>query len=117
MNIRTLFMLLIVVIGISIGQILFKAAALKSRDSAVGFIHSLALNPVFLLAMVIYGLVTLLWVYILSSVRLSTAYPFMTISFVITPFLASYFFSEPLELRYWIGMSAIVAGLLVMHQD
>ena len=117
MNIRTLLMIFIVVIGISTGQVLFKAAALKSKDSALGFVYSLAVDPVFLLALVIYGLVTLLWVYILSSVRLSTAYPFMTISFVITPFLASYFFSEPLEVRYWIGMSAIVAGLLVMHYD
>ena len=117
MNMRTLVMLFVVVVGMSAGQILFKAAALKAKSGPEGFFVSLVWNPSFIAALVVYGLVTLLWVYILSFLRLSGAYPFMAISFIITPILASYFFAEPLSLRYWCGMVAIVAGLLAMPHD
>jgi drug/metabolite transporter (DMT)-like permease len=97
------------------GQTLFKVAALKLKGAgeASADMLALALIPSFWLALVLYGLGTLLWIYILQTVPLSRAYPFMALAFVMVPLLAVAFFAERLNLTYVIGALLIVAGVVV----
>ncbi|WP_310531762.1 EamA family transporter [Novosphingobium sp.] len=97
------------------GQTLFKFAAmrLKGAGEASSNLFGLALIPSFWLALVLYGLGTLLWIYILQTVPLSRAYPFMALAFVMVPLLAVLLFSERLNLTYAFGALLIVAGVVV----
>jgi drug/metabolite transporter (DMT)-like permease len=63
---------------------------------------------------VLYGLLTGLWVYLLTFTPLSRAYPFVALAFVLTPLLASRLFGEALKPSFFLGLAAIVAGLLVI---
>jgi drug/metabolite transporter (DMT)-like permease len=97
------------------GQTLFKVAALKLKGAgeASADLMGLVLIPSFWLALVLYGLGTLLWIYILQTVPLSRAYPFMALAFVMVPLLAVLLFSERLNLTYGVGALLIVAGVVV----
>ncbi|WP_313293352.1 EamA family transporter, partial [Rhizobium rhizoryzae] len=76
---------------------------------------SLALNPILIAALILYGLGTIIWIYVLKSVPLTIAYSFMGLTFCFVPVLAQIFFGEPLSLRYAVGAFLIIAGLLTIN--
>lgn len=100
---------LLCVLGISIGQLLFKkaAAALPSIIS----LPSLLQNGWLIAALALYGVTTLGWVWILRHAPLHLAYPFMGLAFLIVPMLAWGFLGEPLHWRTLAGGVLIMAGV------
>jgi drug/metabolite transporter (DMT)-like permease len=107
--------LILCVAGIACGQILFKLAA--RTISTGGNLLSAALSPYFIAGVVIYGTTTLAWIWLLSKMTLSKAYPFMALSFVFVPLLSALILGEHINGRYWIGMALIISGLLVTVQS
>lgn len=91
---------------ISIGQLLFKKAAsvLPENPGPIDWLF----NGWLITSLVLYAITTVGWVWILRSVPLHLAYPFMGLAFVIVPTLAWYFLKEPL---HW---QTIAGGLLIM---
>jgi drug/metabolite transporter (DMT)-like permease len=101
--------------GMSIGQVLFKFAADRmTADTAEGFLSSVLGNGYFLLAFLVYCGLTVLWVWILTRIPLSRAYPFVVLAFVFTPALAFAIFGEPLDLWYLLGLGLVLCGLAVL---
>ncbi len=96
--------------GMSIGQVLFKYAAIKNEGSFLNFIFV----PYFWLGIMLFGLMIVLWMYIISQIPLSLAYPVIALVFVITPLLAAFLFGESLEPSYLLGMGLILSGLFVI---
>lgn len=100
---------------LSIGQLLFKRAALQVADvPAVGALLKLAVSPTLWAALVLYGVATLLWVLILRTTPLSLAYPFVALGFVILPVLSWWLFDEALGWHVLVGTLLIVSGVLVV---
>ena len=109
------FLLLLCAFGISVGQILLKLAArsigqIENLAGAVNFV----LNGYFLAALVVYGTIMVLWVWLLSIVTLTQAYPAIAAAFVFTPILAYLFLREPIGLGYFAGIALICAGLYLI---
>ena len=96
------------------GQLLFKMAALRAAPDGpfVERTMSLVLNGYFLVALVLYALLTVLWVWILTFTPLSRAYPFVALAFALTPALVGLLFAEPVSLRLVIGIVLILCGLV-----
>lgn len=109
MTVITITYTLICVLGISIGQLLFKKAALNLGANA-GVLDWL-LNGWLLSAFVLYGLTTLGWVWVLRHVPLQHAYPFMGLAFLFVPTLAWLFLGEPLRWQALAGGLLILAGV------
>jgi undecaprenyl phosphate-alpha-L-ara4N flippase subunit ArnE len=104
-----------VVTMIAAGQLLFQKSASDSPPlSTLAGMTSLMTNPVFILALVIYGVATLLWVAVLQQVPLSRAYPFNALSFILVPLAAIVFFGEAASVRLFIGLTLVVIGLIVV---
>ena len=61
--------------------------------------------------LVLYGITTLAWVWILRSAPLHLAYPFMGLAFLIVPTLAWMLLGEPLHWRTLAGGALIMAGV------
>lgn len=97
------------------GQILFKMAGTRMEGNGIAAFLGLILDPVFIIAMAIYGTATFLWVFVLRSVPLSVAYPFMSLSFVMVPIFAAVFLGEALNIRYFFGAILIIGGLIVVN--
>ena len=102
--------MLLCVTAMSVGQLLFKKAA----DSIASFAPAdLMQNGWLLLAVGLYGVTTLAWVWILRQAPLSLAYPFMSLAFLIVPALAWAFLGEPMHWRVLAGGALIITGVVL----
>lgn len=97
------------VVGISVGQVLFKSAAISFEAAQSIFV----LRPMLVLfaALVLYAVTTVGWVFVLSKLSLAKAYPLMALAFVFVPFLSVFVFNEQIGLRYIIGVVFVVLGV------
>ena len=112
----TLSMLVLVPVFISVGQLLFKVASQTTNLLSVGWtegITSLLTNPWFLAAVMLYGVATVAWIFVLQDVPVSRAYQFMSLSFVVVPIGAWLAFGEVVNVRQALGMAIIVGGIIV----
>lgn len=115
MSIFNISLILVCVMGISIGQVLFKLASpFFPQTITISSMAAFVFNKYLFSALVIYGLATFLWVYALKLVPLSVAYPFMALAFVIVPLLGVVFLNEPFTMRNIFGTILIIAGILVI---
>lgn len=103
-----------VVALLSAGQFLFKRAglAIEGRPLTDG-LWTLATLPVFYLSLAIYGMATVLWIYVLSRVPLTMAYPWMAGAMVIVPLLGLFLFGERVAPIFWVGIALIAVGLAI----
>lgn len=109
MNAIHLALTLACVAAIATGQILFKLAA-RASDGA--FPWGL-FNAWLFAALAVYGAATLLWVWVLKTVPLNVAYPFMSLAFVIVPLAAALVLGEATDWRHIAGGLLIAAGVAV----
>lgn len=98
------------------GQGLFKAAALRfpADGSWTGRLLGLAQNAYFLSAIAIYLVLTVLWVWVLTVVPLSRAYPFVALAFALTPLVGLLVFGEPADTKLLVGIGLVLCGLLLV---
>ncbi|QNN57875.1 EamA family transporter [Diaphorobacter ruginosibacter] len=102
------------VVGISLGQMLFKKAATAIPAAATW--QNWVLNPWLIVALALYGITTLVWIWVLRHAPLHLAYPFMGLAFLIVPGLGWLFLGEPIQLPTVIGGALILAGIAVAAQ-
>ena len=114
MPIRSILLTLFCVLLIAVGQLLFKTAAAQWRidgwswATMEGF-----LSPVMLVALVVYGVATVLWIYVLRTVPLASAYTLFSLAFLIVPLLAYFVLGERLSANTLIGGAVIVVGVII----
>jgi drug/metabolite transporter (DMT)-like permease len=98
------------------GQLLFKVAALRAATAASSGERLFAMlgNGFFVAAVLLYGALAVLWVWILSFTPLSRAYIFVALAFAATPLLGAIVFLEPISPRLVTGIGLIVCGLLLV---
>ncbi len=112
--------LIVLVILVSITCSVCGQLSLKAGMNRVGrlqrgaSIHWRRGLPLVLVGLGIYGLSVLLWLYVLSRVELSFAFPFLSLSFVAILLGARHGLGEPLGRSRVVGASCIVLGVLVV---
>ncbi|MBK6868240.1 MAG: EamA family transporter [Burkholderiales bacterium] len=106
---RITFITILCVLGISVGQLLFKKAA--SAFTSATNMQAWLLNGWLWSALLLYGLMTLLWIWVLRHAPLHIAYPFMGLAFLIVPVLAWVWLGEPLTWQTLAGGALILAGV------
>ena len=110
----SLLLTLLCVAMIAAGQILFKIVAIRGVQEAGNGLFAQWLNWPFFAALAIYGLATLLWIWVLRFVPLNIAYPMFALAFIIVPVASYYVFNETLGMRHLIGGGLILVGVLVI---
>jgi len=103
--------ILLCVIVMTVGQVLFKKVAINYNKSGVLF--NFDVLGILLIAGALYVISTGLWVWALRSVDISKAYPYFALGFVFVPLLGAWWFGEELSLKYALGVSLIIAGVVV----
>ena len=93
------------------GQILFKLGSTGKILNNLSDIIKLFFNPIILVALCIYAFTTSLWLYILSKVPISFAYPIQALAFPIILFVSNILFGENITLSKWIGVVIICIGV------
>lgn len=98
------------------GQVLFKMGVSNVEKWNLQTALSLLLNPCILIGFALYGITTVLWLYILSKMPFSIAYPFQSLAYVLGMIVAYFLFKEHVSLTQWIGMTVIVLGVFLISK-
>jgi multidrug transporter EmrE-like cation transporter len=109
-------LLVVYAAGMAVGQMLFKAAALRYPPAgpAAERVLSLVFNGYFLGAVALYVALTVVWVWLLTFIPLSRAYPFAALAFAMTPLLGAAVFAEPITGKLLGGIALVLGGLLLI---
>jgi drug/metabolite transporter (DMT)-like permease len=111
---RWLLLTLLCVVLIAAGQMLFKVAAAQWRIDGWSWATMRGfLSPAMVSALFLYGLTTILWVFILHAVPLSVAYPIYALVFVLVPVAAHFLFGEPWSWNTLVGGGIIMLGVII----
>ena len=101
-------------IGVSSAQILLKLAA--GRFGTQLSLWAAMTDPMLVGAVGLYAALGLVWFVILKHVPLNTAYPFVALSFVVTPLLAWHVLGERPAGLYFLGIGLICLGVAVTQR-
>lgn len=95
------------------GQFLWKIGMTNRSVSfdSIGAITRVMISPYILSGLFLYGMATILWLFILTKVPLSVAYPIQSIAYILAVFGAYFFFQEEITLWKVIGVILIMAGV------
>ncbi len=99
------------VVGLAIGQVLFKLSA--AAWSRTGSLFSPETIKTLGAALVLYGLTTVAWVWVLQKAELGKVYPFMALAFVLVPLASHFVLGERFQPQYFVGVSLIVIGIVI----
>lgn len=102
-------LILSTIIMLAAGQVLFKQAAAGLSLAKPSTLVSWPL----IAALALYGIATLTWLMVLARVRLSVAYPFYGLTFLLVPVLAWLLLKEPLRPQVVLGGVIIMIGVAI----
>ncbi|HCH56753.1 MAG TPA: 4-amino-4-deoxy-L-arabinose-phospho-UDP flippase [Rhodospirillaceae bacterium] len=106
--------LLLAVAANAVGQILFKLSADRIREGSDGILTAYFTSPYIWGAVAFYFGASVVWVWVLQWLPISTAYPVMSLVFVLVPLAGIFLFQETQDLRFFLGVAMIVAGILIV---
>ncbi|WP_238587221.1 4-amino-4-deoxy-L-arabinose-phospho-UDP flippase [Cupriavidus sp. IDO] len=102
---------LLCAIGLALGQILFKMSANASQTGG-SFFSAKPLATLFA-AMLLYGLTSIVWVWVLQRIQLGKVYPLMALAFVLVPIGSYFVFCERFQTQYIFGVVFILIGVIL----
>ena len=122
MSLYQILILFLYSLGMTLGQVLFKFAAVsvnKVDASLPPMLKVLALvaNPYLFGAICVYLLLFFYWLWVLTFTLLSKAYPFVAIAFILVPIMDGIIFNETLDLRFYLGAILIAAGVALTNSS
>jgi drug/metabolite transporter (DMT)-like permease len=104
---------LLQVVVLVCGQLLFKLAAHDKQVSSINDMAKLIVSRYVIIAVFLYGLGVFLWVYILTKVPLSFAYPIQVLAFPLVLIFSIFLFQESIPLYRWVGIIVIILGVII----
>ncbi len=115
---KPIVLLLLSVIGASLGQVLFKKGVILTGEvtfqgSVFAELARLILNPVVFSGLGLYFLATILWLMALSKTTLNFAYPFTALTFILVMLSSRIVFLESIPTLRYLGIALIIAGILL----
>jgi multidrug transporter EmrE-like cation transporter len=96
------------------GQIIFKYGMRNIIINSFLDIIQVFLSPLILSGLVLYACTTMLWLYILTKVPLSFAYPFQALAFPLVVVLSTFLFKEDVSTFRWIGIGLVLLGAIFL---
>jgi drug/metabolite transporter (DMT)-like permease len=120
MSITNLVTILITVFMSACAQLLLKlgvTAAIgagHSFNNGLNGIIQILLSPLIIIGILIYGSSVLVWIWVLSRVELSVAYPFVGLSFVFTLLFGALILGEGMSITKILGTVMITAGCVLV---
>jgi drug/metabolite transporter (DMT)-like permease len=103
-----------VTLMLAVGQALFKQVGVSIRGVPIHEALLVVLRqPLFYVSLLIYGCATLLWIWILSRVPLSQAYPWVALTIFLVAIFGWCFFGERPSPAFWFGLVLVMIGVVI----
>jgi len=113
---KYLFLCLLNVALLVTGQTLFRAGVGNQNFTSVFEIIKIMFSPLVFAGLVLYALTTILWLYILSVMPLSRAYPIQALAFPTVLIISKVLFNEDVSFIRWAGAGVIFIGVVLIAQ-
>jgi drug/metabolite transporter (DMT)-like permease len=104
------------VIFLVIGQTLFKIGTKDKVIDSASAVAKAVLSPPILLGLFLYAATTVLWLYVLTKMPLSRAYPIQALAYPIVVALSFFLFKEDITAIRWVGAGVIFVGIVLVAQ-
>ncbi len=75
---------------------------------------TVALSPQVILGLAAFGLSAVVWLFVLSRIALSSAYPFVALGILVTVTAGAMLFGEPLTAAKFAGVALILSGVVLV---
>jgi len=103
----------------ALAQILLKAGMknfsnIDLKNNITQTVLSISLNPYIISGFISYGISIILWLWVLSKVDVSLAYPFQALGYIVVTILAWFVFQENINLTRIIALIFITVGLIIL---
>jgi len=99
------------VIGMAVGQVLFKVSATSLTQTGSFFAFKTA--STLIAAMTLYAITSIAWVWVLQKVELGRVYPLMALAFILVPLGSHFVFGERFQPQYFVGIALIMIVIVV----
>ena len=103
-------MMLFCTILVSSAQVFYKKGSALLEFNFMSIIT----NYNILIGLVLYGLGFLIMIYAFKHGEVTVLYPIITLSYVWVSLMSMYFFSEIINLWKWLGVMAIIIGIIII---
>ncbi|MBE9069807.1 EamA family transporter [Leptolyngbya cf. ectocarpi LEGE 11479] len=118
MSFQEFILLFVAVLASSAGQFFLKAGALKlgkvTAANAVSHILGIATNFELVTGLVCYGLGAIIYILVLTRVKLSVAAPSASMIYILSVLIGYFAFQESLSVNRLIGIGLIVCGVVLV---
>ncbi|HZG86187.1 EamA family transporter [Paenibacillus sp.] len=111
MSIHNLLLVLANAVLLIAGQFCWKLGVESRKIHSLADSLHLLFTPMVMAGLILYGVATILWLFILSRVPLSVAYPIQSVAYVFGVVGAHYLFKETITVWKIAGCLLIVAGV------
>jgi multidrug transporter EmrE-like cation transporter len=85
-----------------------------AREASTGVLARYLANPYMWCALFLYGISTVLWIYSLSRVNLSYAYPMVALGYVLVCVFSVLLFKETMPTLRIAGLGVIILGVIMI---
>lgn len=119
---QVVFIFAAAILTVVASQLLFKRGMLDlagmnfSLSNAYLLIKHVFSSPFLLGGLFFYAVSFLLWLFVISKIKLSLAYPITSINFVLVLIASYYFFDERLSLFQYLGIALIIIGVVALSK-
>lgn len=79
--------------------------------------RQVAFNWAIIIGVMMYFVPVMIWIYLLKKVELSFLQPLFSLTYVITPILATLFLNEHVTFSRWLGIIVIILGVIVVAKS
>lgn len=79
-----------------------------------GYFWQAYINPWIFARLTAYAISMLFWMYVLSKVNVSLAYPFQSLAYLVIAFAAYYTLNEPLSIQKILSIIIICVGVFIL---
>jgi drug/metabolite transporter (DMT)-like permease len=86
-------------------------------DAPLRLVFAVVLQPALIAGMLCYSVSIVAWLFVLSKVEVSAAYPFLSIGYVIAALVGFFFLGENVTLLRIIGIALICGGLIFISRS
>ncbi|NHN31942.1 SMR family transporter [Paenibacillus agricola] len=99
----------------AVGQILMKwgIESMRADGSAISGLNLIRAWPVFA-GLASYGLSSVFWLLALRKFPLSTAYPMVSLGYILVMVISYWLFQETISMQKWFGAAVICGGVLLI---
>ena len=88
--------------------------ALRNGGGPLAIGLAIATSPLVVIGLASFGLSAVVWLFVLSKVQLSSAYPFVALGIVITVAAGNLLLGEPVSMVKLLGVCLIVCGVVAV---